>query len=398
MTAPNAFDRRTRLDTDLIHPGERDAPGAPLVPPPVLSTTFVQREIGAAPAHTYSRASNPTVALLEDALGRLEGLPLATATSSGMAAIATLAFALLKPGGRVLLSRTVYGGTLRLFQRVLEPLGIRIALIDARDLDAAGDALGRARADLLLIETPANPTLQVIDIEALCALGRRHGCPVAVDNTFLTGVLQQPARFGADIVLLSTTKFVEGHNIAPGGAILLRDEALHDKIRLLRKTLGTIQSAHSAWQTCNGIKTLPIRMQRHSENALHVAAAIESHPAVCRVHYPFLPSFPGGEIARRQQLRGGGILSFELDGGLEAARTVLESLRIATPAESLGATETMITHPATMTHGDWTPQMRRAAGISDGLLRLSAGLEDPLDIEDDLAAALDAAASGRARP
>ena len=370
--------------------GPDPATGA-VVQPVVQSTTFAQAAIGRDRGHTYSRASNPTVAALERSLAAVEGLPHALAFGSGMGAVTTLALALLGPGDRLVCSRVVYGGIERLAREILAPLGVEPVFVDTSDLDAVAAAVTPATR-LVFVETPANPTLTLTDVAAVAAIARDAGAPTCVDNTFLTAALQRPAELGADLVLYSTTKFVEGHNAAVGGAIVLRDPELAERLDRVRKTLGTIQSPWNAWLTLRGLKTLPLRMERHSEHALAVARALEAHPLVERVGYPWLESFAGAELARRQQRAGGGVLWFEVAGGLAAARAVTERLRLCTLAESLGAVETLATHPATMTHGDVPRERREAIGIRDGLIRLSVGLESPAALVADLEQALQGAA------
>ena len=379
------------LDTLAVHgAGGPDPVTGAVVTPVVQSTTFAQEAIGRDRGFTYSRAANPTVAALERALAALEGLPHALAFGSGMGAVTTLALATLGPGDRLVCSEVVYGGIERLAREVLAPLGIDPVFVDTADLDAVTKAVTPATR-LVFVETPANPTLALTDIAAVAEIAHARGALYCVDNTFLTAALQRPAELGADVVLSSTTKFVEGHNSAIGGAIVLGDGALFSRLDRRRKTLGTIQAPWNAWITLRGLKTLPLRMERHSANALAVARALEGRPGVERVGYPWLESAPGHELARRQQRSGGGVLWFEVAGGLAAARRVTEGLALCTLAESLGAVETLATHPASMTHADVPRARREHVGIGDGLIRLSVGLESPAALLADLANALDAA-------
>jgi cystathionine beta-lyase/cystathionine gamma-synthase len=241
---------------------------------------------------------------------------------------------------------------------------------------------------LIFVETPGNPTLKLCDIPAIAAVARRHGVLLAVDNTFLTPVLQPVFQLGTDISVLSTTKYIEGHNATVGGSLATHDEKLLERFRLIRKTTGCIQSPQDAWLTLRGIKTLPVRLKLHSENAGTVARWLESHPAVERVHYPGLASFPQKALAERQHLAHGGMLAFEITAGAEAAVELMNSVRLCSLAENLGAVETLITHPASMTHGDVPVETRNKIGITDGLIRLSVGLESPEDIIADLEQAL----------
>jgi cystathionine beta-lyase/cystathionine gamma-synthase len=304
-----------------------------------------------------------------------------------MAALTTLLLATVGRGGHVVCSDVVYGGTVRLLAKVLAPLGVESSFVDSSDVTAVAAAL-RPETRLVLVETPANPTLALTDVAAVAELLRRHPARLAVDNTFLTAALQRPAELGADAVVYSTTKYVEGHNAALGGALLLRDEAWLERIDLVRRTTGCIQSPWNAWLTLKGLKTLPLRMERHARSALEIAAWLAGRPQVRHVRHPFHPAFPQRDLARRQQSGGGGIVTFEVAGGLAAARGFAGALRLCRVAENLGATETLLTHPATMSHADLDPEAKRAAGIHDGLFRLSVGLEAPEDLIADLAAAL----------
>lgn len=388
------------LSTAAVHGGRDSGDAGALTPSICQSTTFAQTDFGAPPPHTYSRASNPTVASLEAALGELEGAPPSVCFASGMAATTTLLLATAAAGDEVVVSDVVYGGTVRLLERVLVPLGVRATFVDTSDLAAVDEALAR-RPALLFVETPANPTLKLADIAALARRARAAGVRLAVDNTFLTPVLQRPLELGADVVLYSTTKYLEGHNVAVGGAVTTADAVLLDKLRFLRKTLGNIQAPFSAWLTLRGLETLPLRVRAHSQHAQVVAEFLAASPRVARVHFPGLTPFPQADLARRQhrdaetgEVLHGGILAFELRGGLVAAQRLVRAVRVATLAENLGTTRTLLTHPATMTHADVPAARRQATGIADGLIRVSVGLEHPRDIVADLAQAL--AATGEA--
>ena len=308
-----------------------------------------------------------------------------------MAATTTLLLALLKAGDRVVLGDVVYGGTTRVLQQVLDRFGVVADCVDTADLEAVSAAL-RTPAQLVFIESPANPTLKLTDIRAVAELTHAAGALLVVDNTFLTAALQRPLELGADLVVYSTTKYLEGHNATVGGAIVGRDEELLERIRFVRNTAGTIQAPWEAWLTLRGLKTLSLRLARHAENALAVARYLEQHEAVARVHYPGLESFPQFELASAQQRSGGGMLACELHGGEEAGRRLMGALKLWALAENLGAAESLVTHPATMTHGTVPVAQRRAAGISDGLVRLSPGLENAEDLIADLEAALACAA------
>ena len=374
--------------TLAIHGGLSPDPATGSILTPIYqSTTFVQEAVGQHKGFTYSRAANPTVGALERALGALEHAPPAVCFSSGMSAISTLFLALLKSGDHIVISDVVYGGTVRLARQILNHLGITATFADTSDLAAVRNAI-TPQTKLVFIETPANPTLKLSDIAGLAAIARAAAAKLAVDNTFLTPLGQKCLDLGADITLLSTTKYIEGHNATIGGSIVARDPELLERIRFVRKTLGTIQSPQEAWLTLRGLKTLPFRLRLHSANALKVAQWLEQHPAVSYVLYPGLPSFAQHELAKRQQLVAGGLLSFEVKGGKEAGIALMNSVKLCSLAENLGAVETLITHPVTMTHADVPVASREAAGITEGLVRLSVGLEDVEDIIADLDSAL----------
>ena len=374
--------------TTAVRGGVAPDPATGAVLTPIYqSTTYHQQTVGVHKGFTYSRAANPTVSALEAALGALEDTPPAVCFATGMAAISTLFLAVLKAGDHVVVSDVVYGGTVRLFQQVLASFGVEASFVDTSDVDAVKGAI-RPNTRLVFIETPANPTLKLTDIAAIAEVSRAAGVKLAVDNTFLTPVAQRPLELGADITLLSTTKYIEGHNSTVGGSIATRDEALLERLRLVRKTLGCIQSPQESWLTLRGLKTLPLRLQQHSTNAQRVAEWLERHPKVARVYYPGLPSFPQLALGKKQQALAGGMLAFELKGGAEAGIQLMNTVRLCLLAENLGAVETLITHPVSMTHGDVPRDIRERTGITDGLVRLSVGLENPADIIADLESAL----------
>lgn len=368
----------------------------PLVAGIVQSTTYLQPEIGAKNVHAYSRVSNPTVDETESVLGSLEDALPAVCFASGLAAETGLFLSLLRAGDHAVVGDAIYGGTVRLFRQVLSELGISATFVDASDAAAIERGI-TPRTKLVFIETPANPTLKLTDIRAVSAVTRRHGVPLAVDNTFLTPILQRPLDLGADISVYATTKLIEGHSTTCGGAVVTRDDALLDKLRWMRKCTGGIQNAFNAWLTTRGIKTLPLRVKEQARNAAKIAEWLEAHEHVSSVHYPGLKSFPQAALAAEQHLCGlhGSVISFEVAGGACAGRSVLESVGLCSLVEHVGSVETLITHPVSMTHADVPPEQRRAAGITDGLIRLSVGLEDPEDVIADLAKSLDAAHQGQ---
>jgi cystathionine beta-lyase/cystathionine gamma-synthase len=382
------------FETLALHAGTTADPvtGAMLTPI-YQTTTYRQEAVGKDKGFKYSRSGNPTVSALERRLAAIEGAEFATCYSTGLAATTALFLALLKSGDRVVSSQAVYGGTVRLLRQTLAPFGVQAEFVDTSNADAFAKALQKPTR-LVFIETPANPTLKLTDVDLASRLAKKAGALLVVDNTLLTPALQRPFDLGADIVLHSTTKFIEGHNATVGGALITRDASLHDQFLFTRNTIGTIQSPFAAWLTLQGVKTLPLRMARHCENAGRVARFLESHPRVTRLVYPGLDSFPQFELARRQQSAGGALIAFEVEGGVEAGVHLMNSVRLCALAENLGAAESIITHPVSMTHGAVPPEQRAAAGITDGLVRLSVGLENPDDIIADLEQALDASSEG----
>jgi cystathionine beta-lyase/cystathionine gamma-synthase len=296
---------------------------------------------------------------------------------------------LLKAGDHVVASEAVYGGTVRLLKQVLAQFGVTSEFVDTSDEFALRKALNAKETRFVFIETPANPTLKLTDIELTARIAHSAGALLVVDNTLLTPALQRPFDLNADVVLHSTTKFIEGHNATVGGALITRDSELHDKFSFTRNATGVIQSPFTAWLTLQGVKTVGLRMAQHSENALQIAKFLEKHPRVTKILYPGLESFPQFDLARKQQTSGGALIAFEVEGGVEAGIRLMNSVKLCALAENLGSAETLITHPASMTHADVPIEQREAAGITDGLVRLSVGLEDPLDVIHDLASALD---------
>jgi cystathionine beta-lyase/cystathionine gamma-synthase len=382
------------FETLALHAGTTSDPvtGAMLTPI-YQTTTYRQEAVGKDKGFKYSRSGNPTVSALERRLAAIEGAEFATCYSTGLAATTALFLALLKSGDRVVSSQAVYGGTVRLLRQTLAPFGVQADFVDTSNADAFAKAVQKPTR-LVFIETPANPTLKLTDVDLASRLAKKAGALLVVDNTLLTPALQRPLDLGADIVLHSTTKFIEGHNATVGGALITRDANLHDQFLFTRNTIGTIQSPFAAWLTLQGVKTLPLRMARHCENAGRIARFLESHPRITRLVYPGLESFPQFELARRQQSAGGALIAFEVEGGVEAGVHLMNSVRLCALAENLGAAETIITHPVSMTHGGVPPEQRAAAGITDGLVRLSVGLENSDDIIADLEQALDGSAEG----
>lgn len=377
------------------HPGngpEQPRRSGSLVGALTQSTTFHQSEVGGTTPYAYSRVSNPTVTEEEIVLGALEDAPPAVAFGTGLGAETGLFLALLRAGDHAVIGEAVYGGTVRLFRQLLSELGITSTFVDSSDPKNIEQAI-TPRTKLVFIETPANPTLKLTDIGAIAKITKARGIPLAVDNTFLTPVLQRPLDLGADISVLSTTKLIEGHSAACGGAIVSRDEKLIERVRWIRKCTGGIQAPFNAWLTTRGIKTLPLRVKEQSRNAQRIAEWLATNPHVSVVHYPGLPGFPQAELAKRQHIGNlhGAVISFEVVGGVQGGKAVLEGTRVCSLVEHVGSVETLLTHPATMTHADVPAEQRRAAGIGDGLIRLSVGLEEPEVIIADLERAIAAA-------
>ncbi len=383
-TPPNDL----QFETLALHAGTIPDPATGAMLTPIYqTTTYRQQAVGQDKGFTYSRSSNPTVSALERRLAALEGAEFCSCYSTGLAATTALCLALLRAGDRVVVSQAVYGGTVRLLRQILGPFGVEAEFIDTGDGEAFEKALQKPTR-FVFIETPANPTLKLTDLDLAVRLCRKAETPLVVDNTLLTPALQKPLLSGAAVVLHSTTKFIEGHNATVGGALITSDPELHERFAFVRNAIGAIQSPFPAWLTLQGVKTLSLRMERHSANALRVARFLEDHRQVERVLYPDLESFPQYELGQRQQAAGGALIAFEVKGGVEAGISLMNAVRLCALAENLGAAETIITHPASMTHADVPEPQRAAAGITDGLVRLSVGLEDPVDIIRDLDRAL----------
>jgi cystathionine gamma-synthase/cystathionine gamma-lyase len=361
----------------------------------VLSTTFAQPEPGKPLQFDYSRSGNPTRAALEACLAALEHGEHGLAFASGCAAATTLLHT-LAPGDHVVCGDDVYGGTYRLFVRVMGAFGIRTSFVDASD-PARFAAAFTPETKLAWLESPTNPLLKLADIEGLSAITRARRVPLVVDNTFASPILQQPLDLGADVVLHSATKYLNGHSDVVGGALIVRDAALAERLRFLQNAMGAVPSPFDCYLVLRGLKTLPLRMQRHCQTAAELAKRLVSHRGVERVHYPGLPEHPQYALGQRQMRGPGGMLSLVLAGGEPAARRFLQSLHWFHLAESLGGVESLAEHPALMTHASIPREVRAAIGIEDGLVRLSVGLEHLEDLWIDLDQALGAAREGKAR-
>ncbi|HZU83003.1 MAG TPA: PLP-dependent aspartate aminotransferase family protein, partial [Polyangiaceae bacterium] len=338
-----------------------------------------------------SRAGNPTRDTLERCLAALEGARHAVAFASGCAAT-TAVLLTLQSGDHVLCSDDVYGGTFRLFDKVLARFGVQATYLDMSDPVGVAAAM-RPTTRLVWLETPSNPLLKIVDVSAIAAVARSRGVPLAVDNTFATPALQRPLELGATLVVHSTTKYLNGHSDVVGGAVMTSDEALAESLRFLQKSVGAVPSPFDCYLVLRGLKTLAVRMQRHVANAGRIAGWLEAHPRVRSVRYPGLPSHAGHAVARRQMNGPGGMISFELAGGLPQAGAFLRALRVFACAESLGGVESLAEHPALMTHASLPAETRRSLGIGDGLIRLSIGLEHADDLVADLEAGFAAAAA-----
>lgn len=379
-----------QVATQCVHAGVQPDPAYGAVMPPIYQTsTFAFREICTNAGYDYTRSGNPTRAALEEALALLEGGSGATCTSTGMSAV-FVALNMLPAGSHVVCTMDCYGGTFRALEHAKVSAGLDITYAALGDLDAVRRAL-RDDTKMVWIETPSNPLLRVTDIAAVAALAKARGALTVVDNTFLSPLLQRPFRFGADLVVHSTTKYLNGHSDVVGGAVIAAPgrTALSQRLQSLNNLLGTAQSPHDAFLVLRGLKTLAVRMRAHEAGAALVAQALAAHPEIARVHYPGLPSHPQHELARRQQAGFGAMVSFELRDATRArVDHILRTLRWFTLAESLGGVESLVAHPASMTHASMTPRARLDAGITDGVVRLSVGLEAPEDLIADLERAL----------
>jgi O-succinylhomoserine sulfhydrylase len=341
------------------------------------------RFIGEQPGNIYSRFTNPTVTMFEERLAAMEGAEQCVATASGMSAILACVMGLLKAGDHIVASRSLFGSTVNLFNNVIKKFGVETTYVSATDV-AEWKAGVRPNTRLFFLETPSNPLTEISDIAAIAAIAKSCGALLAVDNCFCTPILQRPMQLGADIVIHSATKYIDGQGRVLGGAVLGSRKNMESVYGFLR-TAGPTMSPFNAWVFLKGIETLKLRMEAHSANALELARWLEAQPNVERVFYPGLPSHPQHELAKRQQKTGGGIVSFEVKGGKAAAWRVVDNTRLLSITANLGDTKTTITHPASTTHARITPEARAAAGITDGLIRIAVGLEAVVDIQNDLA-------------
>ena len=377
-----------KFDTKVVRAGILPDPSTGAIVPPIYqSATYVLEEVGKDKGYDYTRASNPTREVLENNLAALDGGKYGICYASGMAAVDSM-MKLFNSDDHIVCSDDVYGGVSRLYNNLLVNYDLSFSYVNSSNPQEVEDAI-QTNTKLIWIETPTNPLLKVTDLDAVGKIANKHGILYGVDSTFSTPALLRPLEFGADITMHSTTKYLSGHNQIIGGVLITNNDELSEKFHFIQKTVGAVPSPFDCWLTLLGIKTLSLRMNRHCENAQAIGEFLESHPKVERVTYPGLPSHPQHDIAKEQMEGYSGMISMELKGGIPAGIALMNNLELCSLAESLGAVETMITHPATMTHADVPKEERLARGLTDGLVRLSVGIEDKDDIIADLNQALE---------
>lgn len=380
----------TGFSTRAIHAGqEHDKTSGAIVPPIYQTSTYGQHEVGGTPTYCYSRTGNPSRDALERNIASLENAAHALCFSSGMSAINNV-LNLLSAGDHVIACNDLYGGAYRIFTKLYAKLGIEFTFVDATDAANITEAI-RPNTRIVWLETPSNPLLRITDIRAGASVAKRAGALCVVDNTFATPYLQNPLKLGADIVVHSTTKYLNGHSDVLGGAVVTNSDDLYEKLRFFQNTVGAVPGPQDCFLIQRGIKTLELRMKRHCESARRIAETLTAHPSVEHVHFPGLANHPQHSVATSQMTDFGGIVSFDLRGGLDAVKKFAANAGIWTLAESLGGVCSLWCHPPTMTHAAVEPEVRRKNGLGDGLIRLSVGLEDVEDLLVDLVAALDAA-------
>lgn len=378
---------KTGFGTLAIHAGQPPEKTTGAVMTPIFQTsTYAQSSPGKHTGYEYSRTDNPTRTAYQECLAALEGGKHALAFASGLATTDCILHT-LKPGDHVVCCDDVYGGTFRLFERVYKDLGIQFSFVDLTKLDQA-EAAFHPNTKMLWIETPTNPTLKLVDIQALSTLARKKGALSIVDNTFMSAYFQKPLSLGADVVVHSVTKYMNGHSDVVGGALITSNTALYEKLKFLQNAVGAVPAPMDCFLVMRGLKTLHVRMERHAQNAQAIAEYLEKHPKVERVIYPGLKSHPQHELAKKQMSGFGGMITILLKGGLNESRAFLEKVKLFTLAESLGGVESLIEHPAIMTHASVPAEMRAKLGILDNLVRLSCGIEDLADLKADLEQAL----------
>jgi cystathionine beta-lyase/cystathionine gamma-synthase len=378
---------RARFSTICLHAGQEPDPSTGAIIVPIYQTsTYVQEALGKHKGYEYARTQNPTRMALERNIAAIESGKAGFAFASGMAAIGAIA-TLLQAGDHVVVSDNTYGGTFRLFDKVLTRYQLTFTYVDTSDLDAVARAL-LPSTRILFVETPTNPVMRLTDLRAAADLAHRHDVRLVVDNTFASPYIQRPIELGADIVIHSTTKYLNGHSDSVGGIVVAQRDEDIEWLGFVQNAEGAILSPFDSFLVLRGTKTLPLRMQQHSANGMALAEFLAGHPHVKKVYYPGLRTHPQYELARRQMNGFGGMLAFDV-GSIEAARRVLDSVRLHSLAESLGGVETLISHPATMTHASVPADRRKALGITDGMVRISSGIEDVDDLKEDLAQALE---------
>ncbi len=376
-----------KFDTKVVRAAIKPDPTTGAIVPPLYQTaTYVLPEVGRDLGFDYTRSANPTRQLLEENLAAIEGGKYGICFSSGMSAVDSC-MKLLKSGDHVICSDDVYGGVSRHFDNILVRYGLEFTYVNTSEPEKVKAAI-KSNTKLLWVETPTNPLLKLTDLEAMAKIAKENHLIYGVDSTFATPVFLRPLEFGADIVMHSTTKYISGHNQLIGGIVITNRDDIFEEMKYVQKTIGAVPSPFDCWLTLLGVKTLHLRMAKHAENGQIVAEFLEAHPKVAQVTYPGLPSHPQHEIAKEQMSGFSGMISFELTGGLQGGKTVMNSVKLCSLAESLGSVETMITHPATMTHADVPVEERHARGLTDGMVRISVGIEDPEDIVADLEQAL----------
>ena len=379
-----------KFDTKVVQAGMTPDPTTGAILPPLYQTaTYVLEEVGRDKGFDYTRSANPTRQVMEEMLATIDGGKYGVAYASGMAAVDSC-MKLLRAGDHVVCSDDVYGGVSRHFNQILVNYDLHFTYVDSSDPANVEHAI-TPNTKLIWVETPTNPLLKITDLEAVGKIAKKHGIMFGVDSTFATPVFLRPLEFGADLVMHSTTKYLSGHNQLIGGVVITNREDLFEQLKFVQKTIGAVPGPFDCWLTILGVKTLDLRMKKHAANAQAVAEYLEAHPKVSIVTFPGLPSHPMHKVAKEQMSGFSGMISFELTGGIPAGKTVMNPVQLAKLAESLGAVETMITHPATMTHADVPQAEREARGLTDGLVRISVGIENPDDIIADLEQALDKA-------
>jgi O-succinylhomoserine (thiol)-lyase len=376
-----------KFSTKAIHAGQEPDPTTGAIMPPIFQTsTYAQNGLGDHKGYEYSRSHNPTRTVLEECIAALEDGKFGLAFASGMAA-ETAILSLLSAGDHLVACDDLYGGSYRIFERVMRRYNVETSYVPASNIAAYEQAI-RPNTKIIWLETPTNPLLRLIDIQAIAEIAHRHNILVVVDNTFASPYFQQPLKLGADIVVHSTTKYINGHSDVIGGALVLNNEEVYESIKFYENAAGNVPSPFDAWLTLRGIKTLAVRMRQHDENARTVAKFLAEHPRVEKVYYPGLPSHPDYELAKRQMSGFGGMVSFQFKGVYADVDKLVRRFKVISLAESLGGVESLVCHPVSMTHGSIPKEIREARGLTDTLLRLSVGIEDAEDLLADLQQAL----------